>query len=65
MTTCRHCGNEWKPGGQWHGPTCPILTGQVSTLDILKKRKARKYQSVETLPEELTRVEPLKGFEKP
>lgn len=66
MATCRHCGNEWKPGGKWHDPTCPIVTGVVSTLAILKKRKnakPTKYQSINPVADESPRVEKLKDFE--
>lgn len=66
MASCQYCGAEWKPGGDWHKSDCQILTGTVSTFAALKRRKKpRAYQSVVPLPDELPRVETLKGFEKP
>lgn len=66
--TCRYCGNLWRPGGEWHKPDCLILTGTVSTLALLRKKRAKKpgkYQSVNPVEDETPRVEPMKGFEKP
>lgn len=64
MATCRHCGNEWKPGGDWHKPDCEILTGVVSTFARIKQRKntPKKYQAVNPVADETPKVEKLEGF---
>ena len=37
MILCRHCGETWKPGGKWHAPSCPIVTGHYPTLGRKKR----------------------------
>lgn len=61
MATCRYCFNEWKPGGDWHKPDCLILTGTISTLALLKKRKA-KAKKRPGIATESPRVKKLEGF---
>lgn len=40
--TCKYCGAEWKAGGDWHFPPCPIVTGKMAEWTRDKRAASKK-----------------------